>query len=332
MVAAGVQFNRTVSRAAFNVSEAGLLAYQIAGPQPGFRLRWMSRDGKPLEWLSEPGTWGTYSGPLVSPDGKQVLVAAVEERTGNNDLWMYDVARGTRTRLTTDPGNDNEPVFSPSGEQIIFSCSRDGTAQLCVRDSGGVREPELILESAQSKYASSWSLDRKNVMFSSQPSGPLDLGFAGDLWVLPMHGERKPFAWLATPFNETGGTFSPDGEWVAYASNEGGTMEIYIAPFPGPGRKWRVSAVGGEQPSWSPDGRELFFLSGERVMSAAVDLRSAEPKISTPQELFEFNRSPVRGRSYTYDSRNKRFLLNTAGEGAAPPIVLITNWQANLKK
>lgn len=109
-------------------------------------------------------------------------------------------------------------------------------------------------------------------------------------------------------------------------------MEVYVGPFPGPGRKWRVSAGGGEQPTWSPDGQELFFLAADKLMSVAVDLRGPQPKIGAPKELFDFNRSPVRGRSYTYDAKGKRFLLNTAGEGSSPPVVLVTNWQANLKK
>src|SRR5207249_4153527 len=179
-----------------------------------------------------------------------------------------------------------------------------------------------------------WSGDGRFLLYT-------ELGSKGaDLWVMNMDGERKPVPFLQTPFNESQGQFSPDGHWIAYASDESGRYEVYVRPFPsGPG-KWKISISGGELPRWRRDGKELYFLSPDRkLMAAAVKPASgAQPvfEAAAPQALFEA-RVPtlIPGRNgfvYAVAADGKRFLVNTGSQTAETPLTVVVNWLAAVKK
>ena len=160
-----------------------------------------------------------------------------------------------------------------------------------------------------------------------------------NLWVLPLSGERKPFPFVNTNFDERNGQFSPDGRWVAYQSNESGRFEIYVQPFPGPGGKWQVSTGGGVDPRWRHDGKELFYIASDgKLMSAAVQRSGQTLEASTPVALFQTrivggNLSNTQRQQYAVAPDGKRFLVNTiADESTASPIIIVTNWTAGLKK
>jgi len=172
----------------------------------------------------------------------------------------------------------------------------------------------------------------------------LDPVTAADVWAFPMTGDRKPFAVLRTPFDEVDAHFSPDGRWIVYRSNESGPYEIYVRPFPGPGNSQLVSTSGGQQPRWSRDGREVFYLSPDgQMMSVPVKVSADGRSIAsgTPVALF-----PVRIASGTYVTtagaggraqydlaRDGRFLLNVGFDDyTQPPISVVLNWDALLKK
>jgi hypothetical protein len=161
---------------------------------------------------------------------------------------------------------------------------------------------------------------------------PMKSGF--HLWVLPLEGERKPFPFLKTGFDEGYGQFSPDGKWVAFMSDESGRIEIYVAPFPGPGGKHLVSVAGGVAPRWRRDGKELFYAGlDNRLMAAEIGIKGAEVNISAVRPLF--GPLPVVANAYPYDVSpdGQRFLVITPNEQAAPEtLTLVQNWTAGLKK
>jgi len=151
---------------------------------------------------------------------------------------------------------------------VVFQFNRKGVFNLYSKLSSGAGADELLVESDQPKAPSDWSPDGRFLLFRS-----IDPETSFDLWVLPVSGDKKPFPFLKTPFEERNGQFSPDGKWIAYQSNESGRFEIYAQPFPGPGRKFQISGNGGAQPRWNKNGKEIFYVSLDgKMMAASVKL------------------------------------------------------------
>jgi Tol biopolymer transport system component len=198
--------------------------------------------------------------------------------------------------------------------------------------SSGAGADELLLESDQNKAANDWSSDGRFLLFRS-----LDQQTGWDLWVLPLSGDKKPFPFLKTPFEERDGQFSPDGKWIAYESNESGRFEIYVQPFPGPGGKFPISRNGGAQARWSKNGKEILYVSlDSKMMAAPVKLSPDGRSLETgtpPAALFPVRIAggPLPGpykQQYAVSSDGQRFLINLAvDEGATSPITLIYNWK-----
>ena len=217
----------------FSASENGVLAYQTGAATANSQLVWFDRTGKQIGVLGDPAA---YDDLELSPDGRQASVSIPDEAGKGRDIWLYDVARGLRTRFTFGPADELGPIWSPDGSRIVFNSRRKGHLDLYQKASSGAGTEEVLLEDNLDKYPTSWSPDGRFILYSSF-GGPT----GNDLFVLPLSGDRKPFPFLQTQFNEAFGQFSPDGRWVAYASNESGRNEVYVAPFPGPGGKWQVS-------------------------------------------------------------------------------------------
>src|SRR5262249_31236128 len=156
----------------------------------------------------------------------------------NRDVWLVDVARAVSTRFTFEPGVDALAVWAPDSSRLAFRNNLD----IFQKTSSGSGSPEFVLESDTFKTPQEWAPDGRYLLYRN-----LDLKTGRDLWVLPLFGDRKPIPFLVTNYEERDGQFSPDGHWIAYASNESGRFEIYIQPFPGPGGKWQVSTGGGSQ-------------------------------------------------------------------------------------
>ena len=151
---------------------------------------------------------------------------------------------------------------------------------------------------------------------------------------MPLSGDHKPFPYLKTPFNENDGVFSPDGHWMAYDSDQSGAEEVYLSPFPGGGSKWQVSQGGGVQPFWSRDGSKLFYIApGGKLMEASIKENGSAVAIGTPQELFQAQmQDPTESdQTYAVAPDGKRFLIDEVGQGASPPITLVSNWAAMVK-
>ena len=330
-----VQFDLAFSLGAFSASENGVLTYHSGGElQTDSKLLWLDRAGKQVGQLGDPAL---YYDARISQDGRQAVVSLYDPLNRNVDLWIYDVARGLRTRFTFDPSIDRFPVWSPDGSRIVFASSRSGQYDLFAKPASGAGTEELLLTTqAINLYPTDWSADGQFLLFFNAAAKT-----GNDLWVLPMTGERKPVPFLPTPFNETDGRFSPDGKWIAYVSNESGADQIYVAPFPGPGGKWQVSTAGGTRPVWRSDSKEIVYLAADdKLMATGVNAKGANFEVGAARALFDAK--PQRFVTFvtffpslyaaTRDTR--RFLINTPRESttSTTPVTLVMNWPADLNK
>jgi Tol biopolymer transport system component len=311
--------------AVFSASDDGLLAFVAGGSDVQTTLRWLGRDGNPVGTLGEPGE---YTDPAVSPDGSRVAVELRDDKTGR-DIWVFDVARGIRSRFTFDAGNETYPVFSPDARTLYYASSKKGHSDLYRKALDGSAEEELLYASGSDKVPFAVSPDEKYVAYlDSTPETK------SDIWVLPLSGERKPQLFLQTKFTDYPCAFSPDGKWLAYGSDESGKFQIYVTSFPKPGRKWQVSSEEGAYAQWSADGKEIVYhaVSGELVgvpvlpKPDGLEISAAHPlaKIQGPAvSIYKLWSAP---------GDMKKFLVNAPGQQANTSLDLVVNWPAALKR
>jgi Tol biopolymer transport system component len=258
------------------------------------------------------------------------------EGRGTDDVWIYDVARGIRGRFNFDASHDRNTTWSPDGRTIIFDSLRKGRRDIYRRPSDASTAEELLYADDSDKISSSWSPDGKSLLYFNLGNSKT----GQDVWVLPLapaagaKGEAaKPFAFVQTPFNDLNGKFSPDGHWVAYASNESQRNEVYVAPFPGPGGKQQISVSGGNFPRWRSDGKEIFYVApDQRLMAAEVTARGNTVTVGQVRPLFGRVQT---NRGYLYDvsADGQKFLLAVQPEQTtSEPLTLVENWSAALKK
>ena len=310
----------------FSASDNGVLAYQTGtaaiNPQP----TWFDRTGKRIAALGDPAGYGDFA---LSPDAKRAAVSFLDPAQRARDIWIFDVARGLRTRFTFDPADDVSPIWSPDGSRVVFASRRKGHGDLYQKASSGAGDEDVLFADSLDKFPVSWSPDGHFIIYVAAGGTT-----RSDLWVLPLSGDRKPFPFLQTQFTEAQGQFSPDGRWIAYASSESGRPEVYVAPFPAPGGRWQISTAGGNWPRWRHDGKEIFYLAPDnKLMVATVNGQGAGFAVGAVGPLFDVRPSPVR-YSYDVSPDGQQFLVNTVGNQAAPatPITVVVNWTAGLKK
>ena len=239
----------------FSTSLTGTIVYRAARAARGRQLTWFDRSGTALE--SFGGDPIRSSGVSLSPDDRRVAFASAGE-TAALDVWLLE-ARGGRVRVTSSPVIDNRPVWSPDGVRLAFESYADGpTGDLYQVSINAPERRERLVSTPHAKFPSDWSRDGRFVLYDeNHPQTGLDV------WAVPVAGDRTPFPLVVTSADELGGQLSPDGAWLAYASNESGRFEVYVQAFPGPGGKIAASTSGGSQPRWSPDGGELFFIAAD---------------------------------------------------------------------
>jgi len=314
----------TEGAAQFSFSNLGWLVYIPGGIQRVERtLVLVNRKGvgKPLRVPPRP-----YVSPRLSPDGQRLAVAIQET---NSDVWVYDLSRDTLSRLTFG-GLSRWPLWTPDGKRLAFQSSSAGPANLFWMPADGSGAVERLTTSEHLHTPHCWSPDGRVLSFTEVHP---DTG--RDIWLLPVEGERKPYPFLQTPSNESAPRFSQDGRWLAYVSDETGRFEVYVQSFPGPGGKWQISTEGGSEPVWNPNGRELFYRNGDKVM--AVDIMTETVfTVGKPKVLFEgrYEKSTVSRANYDITPDGQRFLMVKPGEQEQPPtqINVVLNWFEELKR
>jgi Tol biopolymer transport system component len=309
----------------YSVSTNGTLAYLTGGLASDSQLAWFDRSGKQLAPIESSRQ---YTGPELSPDGKYVAFA----RGQPTDIWVLDIAKGLTSRLTSDPAGDAFPVWSPDGRTVAFGSNREGgTGNLYMRTVGAVEQDRLLLKSEEQKRPSDWTRDGRYLVYTAGRAN-------NDIWALPLSGGRsQPLRVTETPFSKQNPRVSPDGQWIAYSSDETGESQVYVQSFPQSTAKQQVSTTGGFQPSWSRDRRELFYIRPDfTLMAVSVKPAGAALEVSPPASLF---RPPfdVAGplaltRNYSV-SGDGRFLINVSStDPLGRPITVVLNWAATLKK
>ena len=307
----------------FSASETGTIVYSDAGE--GRRLVWMNREGVQTGTAWAPDEFNELS---LSPDGSKVAVV----RMRGPATWVHDVARESSVKVSAFPTATVKPVWSPDGGTVVFGANRDGHFDIYSAPATGSGPDQLIVKSAVMKYPLSWSKDGKWLLYTS-----VDPVTKEDLWVVSMSGTQAgtPEPFLTTNYRETDASFSPDGRFVAYVSDESGTTEVYVRGFPpSTGGKWVVSRGGGYQPRWGSDGKELLYISG-RAQLMSVDARAATTGSAsgTSRVLFP---APIYGGGATINNwywdvaaGGERMLFNAGStETGALLVTVVVNWQA----
>jgi Tol biopolymer transport system component len=243
-----------------------------------------------------------------------------DPRTGSTDIWLYDVAGNVRTRFTFDPANDECPIWSPDGTRIIFSSSRRGHLDLYEKPLAGLESETLLLETDVAKYATDWSPDGRYLLYES----------GDDLWILPLFGDRRPRPFLQTGAAESNAKFSPDGRWVAYDSDESGQEEVYVTPFPEPGRKWQVSRDGGFYPGWwGTSGRMTYGDLEGMLVSLHVRVEGSSVRIGPQTRLF----SVLDALGGTDHPTSDRLLIvRPLRSERSDRLSLVVNWPAETRR
>ncbi|HXW06431.1 MAG TPA: protein kinase [Vicinamibacterales bacterium] len=315
-----------VNRGVFTAA-GDVLAYSV-GSQP--RPAWFDRKGEFLQTMTSP----TASHPSLSKDARFIAFDRIDAASGAGDIWLEDRARGVTTRLTSHPGFDWIPIWSPDGSRIAFASNREGTMDLYIKPVDGSEPERLLLKSDERKVPTGWSGDGAVLLFEQET-----VTNGWDIWALPMNGSGQPFPVLQSEFNETQAVLSPDGLWLAYTSDETGEPQIYLKGFPegiaagalGTQRPERVSPRGGVQPQWRVDGRALFYIAGDqRLMAVSVGTGTANP-LALPTPLFATGLGGPTETNYAVTPDGERFLLAKSGSERPAPLQLILNWSAGLQ-
>lgn len=328
----------------FAASENGVLVYRKAAAQAGApaatrELLWFDRNGKPAGRVGPPSTYGN---PRLSPDGHRVAVDTVD--SGKRDIWVIDINQGVPARRTFDPAPDSNPVWAPDGSRIVFNSSRGDNpspSKLYQTSASGAGSDELLLATADgNNVPQDWSFDARYILYTRARLATIT---TVDLWALPLFGDKKAIPLLQSPSRKVQAQLSLDGRWMAYSTNESGTYQIVVQPFPDPTKgKWQVTTRGGVEPRWRRDGRELFYLGLDGKLMAVPIIADGVVQSGQPAPLFQTPlQLPANPAAFRYDvtADGQRFLIN-APIGVAPTptspapttITTVVNWSAALRK
>jgi eukaryotic-like serine/threonine-protein kinase len=315
------------SAVALAVSPRGPIVYRTGNAGGKRQFIWFDRSGRELSRIGTPEHYGPAYASM-SPDQRRIAVQRATE--GNTDIWIVDLDRGTSVRFTHELEPDIAPVWSPSGDRIVYASQRDGVFQLFAKPLNGGPSVQL-LNTSHAKQATHWSHDGHVVLFRELIVSP---SFDANIGMLPMDGKTPASMLLKSAFEERDAQFSPDQRWLAYQSNESGRLEVYVQRVGGDGQRTRISTDGGAQARWRADGLEIFYLSLDGyLMSVPLQPSNSadELRVGTPTPLFRARVGPVQGvalHHYIPSVSGDRFLLDTLLEQPASPLTILLNWGA----
>jgi Tol biopolymer transport system component/predicted Ser/Thr protein kinase len=329
----GITNINTTGDAYFDFSQTGTFIYDgVEGSRPaGVIANWMDALGHLQPLVTRPGS---YSRPRLSPDGQR-LAMRVSDPSGM-DIWVYDVQRDTRIRLTDGSTAPDSPVWTPDGRFVVFDDLQTGGMFWSRADGGG--KPQRLTRSKNVQQPYSVSPDGKRLAFMEQGSS----GF--DLWTVPIRGDGvtlqagAPEPFLQTPFDERHGAFSPDGRWLAYSSNETGAFEVYVRAFPDRGEKWQVSNGGGVTPVWSPAGHELFYRTeDQRIIVASYTVTGDSFRSDKPRQWSEQRPAKVSGRTganfdVAPDGKRLAVLMSPGGGPEPHHVIFLENFFDEIRR
>ena len=323
-------YTRLSGAASFGISQNGSLVYVAgsAGANVERTLVWVDREGREEPISAEPRA---YTYPQLSPDGTRL---ALDVRDEQHDIWIWDFARETLTRLTFDAARDSYPRWTPDGRRVVFSSLRDGTWNLLWKAADGTGGVERLAESPNGLQPYAFSPDGTQLVFLDMNPG----GTGSDLGVRSMDADGTSEPLLVTEFNEVNAEISPNGLWLAYQSDASGQYEVYVRPFPDiDSGRWQISRGGGTRPLWSPDGRELFYLTRSGQLTAVPIETEGGFSYGNPELVFEasYYTGNFR-RAYNISSDGKRFLMIKQGgldhETGPSLLILVQNWTEELER
>jgi serine/threonine protein kinase/Tol biopolymer transport system component len=312
-----LSFNPTNGRGNYDVSQHGeLLYFQGQGGPSGrgqvfstAQFGWRDRAGNQVGTAGEVGAFGDID---LSPDGKLFAVTRQDAGPGA-DIWVTDWQRGVTTRLTLDPADDINPVWSPDGLRVAFTTFRKGNADIFVKNANGVGAEAPLLDTPSNEFVEDWSKDGRYLAYK------LGQDAFEDIYALPLFGDKKPIPVVQGPFRKDEPQFSYDGKWIAYTSDESGTFQVYVIEFPGGKERHQVSTTGGGQPRWRRDGKELFYKAPDNGVMAVDITLGTRIESAVPRRLFYAATStssvdPVR-HQWSVTPDGQRFLLRYPNGG-----------------
>jgi serine/threonine protein kinase/Tol biopolymer transport system component len=300
-----------------SASNDGLLVFASAA-NGDWQLLWVDRNGKPIGTITDK--LSNLRNMRLSPQGDRI---ALEMDSGQDDIWVLDVARGTKTRLTFGPVGNAYPVWSPDGKWIAYGSSREGYIELFRKPSDGGGAEEMLLKEPQLHVPSDWSRDGKFLIYARGTS-VVD----STIWAMPLDGDRKPWQILSSG---TDPHLSPDSRWLTYTSIESGSPEVYVVPFRGGQGKWQVSAKGGQYPQWSKDGKEIFYFDqSNNLVSVPVNEVAGALQFGASRTVVTSWASP--NILYDLSPDGKKFLLDQVSQQVSQSVTVVTNFPAGIKK
>jgi eukaryotic-like serine/threonine-protein kinase len=332
-----VQQDSGTFRTVFTVADSGVLLYE-PGSESGLGdtdLLWMDRNGKVLSHIADRSS---YRGGQLSPDGKRLAISVGNPK---QDIWIFDLEHGSRTRLTFDDATHFMPSWSADGQRVAYTSQMGATVMsgttLHAKQASGGGQDELLLALKDatgipvSLFWPQWSPDGRYLVYMQQ-SGPT----GASVWAIPTSGEAKPQL-LIKPESSSGKvTFvriSPDGRWLAYSANDGGREEVYVTSFPNSNGRWQISREGGTAPIWGKDQKKIYFVGLDaHLYSVDVGAQAGNFKVGNSEALFEVRSIFAFGFPFDVRPDGQRFMVLTQPEGTASPMMLVLNWTAELNK